>query len=163
MTEQKLMTEMNRQIQEELASEYIYLGMAAYFASENLPGFSSFFKIQAAEEKEHGMKFFDFLDEIGRDVELFELPQPKCSYESPVDAVKAALEHEKHITARIHFLMDLATEERYYPAVSFLNWFVEEQVEEESTFRDLLARMEMVGGRGHGMLMLDGKLGERKE
>jgi ferritin len=152
---------MNQQIQEELFSSYIYLSMAAYFESLNLRGFGHWMRSQAEEEKEHAMKFFDHINERGGRVQLKAIDAPPVEFDSPLAAFRRAFEHEQKITGLIHDLYRLATEEGDYPAYSLLQWFVDEQVEEEDSTSAVVERLEMVGDNKVGLLMVDRELAQR--
>lgn len=157
----KLVEELNLQIKYELYSANLYLAMAAYCASQNLDGFVNFFTIQASEERLHAMKFFNFLKEKHARIHIAALDQPKGEYKTVIDLIEAALKHEQFVTKRIYGLMDLAVEEKEHSTISFLKWFVDEQVEEEATFSELLSNLQLVGTTGSGIIMIDGELGKR--
>ncbi len=161
MLTEKLETELNEQIKYELYSAYYYLSMAAYFDDNDLDGFSNFFKVQAEEEQFHAMKFYNFINEKGGRVTLKAIDQPPANFESIADVYKKALEHEQFVTKRIYTLMDLAMEEREHATISFLKWFVDEQVEEEDTMEGILKKVERVGEQGQGILMLDNEMAQR--
>jgi ferritin len=152
---------MNQQIQEELFSSYIYLSMAAYFESLNLRGFAHWMRTQAEEEKEHAMKFFDHINERGGRVQLKAIDAPPIEFDSPLAAFRRAFEHEQKISGLIHDLYRLASEEADYPAYSLLQWFVDEQVEEEASTGTVVERLEMVGDNKVGLLMVDRELAQR--
>lgn len=151
----------NNQINEEMFSAYLYLSMAAYFDDNNLPGFGHWFKQQAREEMFHAMKFYNHLVERGGSVELYALKEPKKTWDSPLEAFSDALQHEEHITGCINELMDLAINEKDYAARNLLNWFVDEQVEEEASVGEILEKLKLIGDKGHMLLMLDNELGAR--
>jgi ferritin len=159
---QNLHDELNLQINRELSSEYDYLAMAAHFESLNLDGFTNFFKIQAAEEHFHAMKIFNFLNAIGGRVRLKALKEPKESYNSIYDVFEAALKQEQYIADCIDNLMDMAIKDNNHAVMSFLKWYVDEQVEEIDLFNRLIAKVQLVGNEGHGILMLDNELGKRQ-
>ncbi|MBI5421729.1 ferritin [Candidatus Peregrinibacteria bacterium] len=129
---------LNDQIREELYSSYLYLSMAAFFAFRGLRGFSSWMKEQASEEVKHAMRFFDFVSTHGGNVILDALAMPPSDFESPQKAFEAALEHEKFITGRIHDLHKLAGKENDVATQSMLQWFIDEQVEEEEQVQKVL-------------------------
>ncbi len=158
----KMQDALNEQIKEELASAYIYLGMAAYCESINLRGFAQWMRAQSNEELEHAMKFYDYVHERGGRVVLQALAQPQAEYAGPVDVFEKTLAHEQYITGRIHKLYALATEENDYASLSVLQWFVDEQVEEESGVGDILDALKMIGDKGQALYMLDQKLGARE-
>ncbi len=161
MLSEKLVNVLNEQIKYEMYSENLYLAMAAYCASEDLDGFSNFFKVQAEEEKFHAMKLFDYIIDMNGRAEISALDQPDNTYTSVLDAFKKAYEHEQLVTKRIYNLMDIAVGEREHATISFLKWFVDEQVEEESMFSNLLKKLERVGEDGHGIYMIDNELAKR--
>ncbi|HCX72126.1 MAG TPA: ferritin [Candidatus Cloacimonas sp.] len=161
MISEKLQDAINEQINRELYSGYLYLSMAAYFDSMNLPGFASFMKVQLEEERFHTMKFYDFVNERGGRVVLKKIAQPPVDFDSPVEVFELSLKHEQSVTKMINELMDLAIAENDHAAKSFLNWYVDEQVEEENTMNGIVNKLKMVGGKGHGMLMMDNELATR--
>ncbi len=161
MLSEKLLNELNEQIKYELYSAHLYLGMAAYCASEDLDGFANFFKVQAEEEKFHAMKFFDYVNEKGGRVRMQALAEPMNDYESILDVFEKAYEHEQFVTKRIYTLMDIALDEREHATVSLLKWFVDEQVEEESNMEGIIKKIKRIGDHGHGIFMLDAELAQR--
>lgn len=159
----KLHKELNIQIQEELFSAYLYYAMAAWFESENFPGFGHWMRVQAMEEVTHAHKFHNHILERGGEVELLEIAKPQMKWKSPIDALKAAYAHEQHITSRIHFLMDIAQEDHDHAAVvGLLNWFVEEQIEEEVTADEAVQKLSLIGDNKNGLYMLDKEMGARQ-
>ncbi|MEM3341506.1 MAG: ferritin [Thermoplasmata archaeon] len=163
MMKEELAKEFNKQINEELFSEYLYLSMAAYYYDNNLKGFAHWFMIQAKEERKHAMKFFDHLIERGVRVELLPIQQPRKEWASPLEAEEDAYKHECHITSRINFLLDLAYKEKDYAAIEMLNWFAKEQVEEEANASEILAHLKKIKEHYGGLMQLDHNLGKRKE
>jgi ferritin len=151
----------NDQIKIELHSAYTYLAMAAYFDSVSLPGFAHWFLNQSQEEVKHAMKFFTFMHDRGARVVLQTLEQPVIDFTSPLGAFEAALAHERAVTASIHRLYELAATQSDYPTQVLLNWFVEEQVEEEKTAADIVAQLQLADGHSAALLMLDRQLGTR--
>ena len=161
MIRENLMAELNEQIKFEIFSENLYLAMAAYCADQDLDGFANFFKIQAEEEKFHAMKNFDYIIERDGRARISAIDEPQNDFASILDAFQKAYEHEQFVTKRIDTLMDLAIEERDHATVSFLKWFVDEQVEEESLFRGLIAKLERIGENSAALHMLDAELAQR--
>ncbi len=151
----------NEQINKELFSEYLYTSMQAWFANENLDGMATWMKVQSQEEHFHAMKFFDYLIERGGKVELLAIDKPEVDFGNPLKAFKGALEHEQFITKSINDLMDLAIAENDHATKGFLNWYVDEQVEEEASVDSIVHRLEMVGEHMHGIFMLDRELASR--
>jgi ferritin len=161
MLAEKLLEELNEQVRYEYESAHYYLAIAAYFKSEDLEGFAHFFEIQAEEERFHAQKFSNFIDEMGERVIMKALGEPRNEFDSIADAIKYALHHEKGVTKRIYKLMDIAQNESCYPAIGMLQWFVDEQVEEEATMDALLKKVERIGENGNGIYMLDSELAQR--
>lgn len=152
---------LNEQIKHEFYSFYLYLSMAGSFEVANLTGFAHWMRKQSEEEREHAMKIFDFLLDRGEHVQLQTIDQPPDAFRSPLDTFEQALEHEKEITSRIHKLYGLSVQENDYPAQVFLNWFVEEQVEEEKSATEIVERLSMAGEDSTALLLLDKELSER--
>lgn len=161
MINDKMQKAINVQINEEANSAYLYLAMSAYFESANLPGFAHWMKLQAQEELEHAMKFFGYLIERGGTVHLKPITEPPVAWKSPLEAFEAAYGHEQHITDCIHKLVELASKEKDYASVNFLQWYVKEQVEEEAHASAIVAKLQMVGESKNGLFMMDHRLGER--
>jgi ferritin len=161
MLNKKLESAINDQIQRELASAYIYLSMAAYFEANTLPGFANWMRIQFHEEQAHAFKFFDFVYDRGGVVELQAIEQPPVQFSSPIEVFEKTLAHEQLVTGHINDLYTLALEERDYPSQTLLQWFIDEQVEEEKNAGDILDLLKMVEGNPHALLMLDRELGAR--
>lgn len=153
---------LNDQINEELSSYYIYLSMQAYFESESLDGFATWMEFQAQEEVEHAMRIFRFLNGRGGRVRLQEIEEPKQSWNSPLEAFEDAYEHEQYISQTINDLVDLAEEKDDKATLNMLDWFVEEQVEEEDSTGEVVDKLKMVGDSGAGLLALARQLGERQ-
>ncbi len=161
MIPEKIGKAFNEQIQKELFSAYLYLSMSAYFLDQGLDGIAQWMRAQAFEEAVHGMKFFDHLAERGGRVELEAVEKPQLEWKSAVEAFKAAMKHEEYITGEINKLAKLSEEESDYASKSLLQWFVDEQVEEESSVSKVLQQLEMVKDSPHGLLMMDKELGAR--
>ena len=162
MINKKIETAINEQINEELYSAYLYLSMSGYFDSEDLPGFAQWMYAQYQEEVEHAMRFYRYLQDRGGRVHLHAIKEPQHAWDSPLEAFEAALEHEKYITGCINDLVDLAESEHDRATFNMLQWYVDEQVEEEASVEEIVAKLEMVGDSGNGLLMLDRELGQRQ-
>ena len=161
MISKKLEDAINYQINRELFSEYYYLSMASYFSSVGLSGFENFFLIQVEEERFHAMKMYKFLNEKGGKVTLQAIEEPKTEFKSPLEVFELAYTHEKLVSKLINELMDLAIQENDHAAKNHLNWFVDEQVEEEDSMDTIVNKLKLIDGEGYGLLMLDKELGER--
>jgi ferritin len=153
---------MNEQINKELFSAYLYLSMAAYFEGKNLPGFAHWMRVQADEEREHAMKFFDFIQETGGRVLLAGIAAPKTDWSSSLEVAEEVAAHEAKVTASIYALYELALQEKDYPAQIMLQWFISEQVEEEKNAGEIVATIKLIEDRGTAVLMLDHQLAKRK-
>lgn len=154
---------MNEQINRELFSSYLYLSMAAYFEDRNLPGFANWMRIQAEEEREHAMKFYDFILERGGRVLLKAIDAPKTDWNSALEVAEEVAAHEAKVTASINSLYELAMKEKDYPAQIMLQWFITEQVEEENNAGELVDNLKLIEERGTAILMLDHHLSKRKD
>ncbi len=161
MLNKKVQGAINEQIKNELYSGYLYLSMSAYFEANNLPGFARWMRLQAEEEQEHALKFFDFVNDRGGRVMLQTIDQPPVEFESPRAIFEQTLEHEQKVTHLIHQLYELALEENDYPSQVMLQWFIDEQVEEEKNATEIVETLRMVGDKGQALVMLDRQLGRR--
>jgi len=162
MIGQKMQTAMNKQIQREIDSAYLYLSMAAYFESQNLNGMAHWMKVQAKEEMGHAMKLYEHIYDRGGRVKLFAIEEPKHEWASPLEAFQAAHKHEQFISSKIHELVELAETEKDKAAMPTLQWFVAEQIEEEASPLKIVQMLERIGASGNGLIMLDVQLGKRE-
>ncbi len=161
MMNPKIQDAINAQINAELYSAYLYLSMAQHFEAEGLPGFANWFKIQFKEEQDHATIFMNYINQRGGRVILKAIDAVPTSWESPMDAFKATLEHEQKVTALINNLYTLAVEEQDYASRDRLNWFITEQVEEEDNCRTLIDKLRLIGDNGMGLYMLNTELAGR--
>lgn len=159
---EKMAEALDKQFNEELNSAYLYQSMAADFYAKNLAGFGAWMDKQAAEERTHADKIHRFLDDRGSRVHHAALPKPQSEWEHPLDAMKAALKHEEYITQCIHDLVKLSRKEGDIATEVFLGWFVNEQVEEESSVQSLIDKLEMVGDNTFGVYQLDKEVSARQ-
>jgi len=157
----KMEEAINKQINAELYSAYLYLSMAAYFESTNLPGFAKWMELQAEEEKQHAMKLYHYVIERGGRVILDAIQKPQSEWKSPLDVFEAVYAHEQHVTELIYNLMDMAKSEKDYASEVMLHWFVKEQVEEEANASSILEHIKMVKDSVNGILQYDKMLGKR--
>ncbi len=153
----------NSQINKELESSYIYLSMSAWFAQNNLKGFSNWMSVQASEENKHAMKLFNFLIDRGGEVKLDSIAKPKQAWKSPLEAFEDAYEHEKFITKSIDELRTLAVKEKDQATEVMLDWFVNEQVEEEANTSEIVGKLKLIKDMPPALMMLDHQLDKRKE
>jgi ferritin len=161
MMSKKMEKALNEQINAEAYSAYLYLAMAAYFEAENLPGLASWMRIQTQEETAHALKFFDFVNERRGRVVLKGIDQPQKEWKSPLAAFEAAFEHEQLVTGRINDLVNLAVEEKDHATGAFLQWCVNEQVEEETSVDRIVQMLKMAEKAPGAMFMIDRELGQR--
>lgn len=152
---------MNEQINKELFSSYLYLSMAAHFEDKNLAGFAHWMRTQADEEREHAMKFYDFILERGGRVMLKGIDAPRTEWSSSLEIAEEVAAHEAKVTASIYELYEIAMQEKDYPAQVMLQWFISEQVEEEKNAAELVANLRLIEDRGTAVLMLDHRLAKR--
>ena len=157
MISKKMAKALNEQVKYEFESYWIYMAMAFALETMNLKGFAQWFFGQAEEEKGHAMKIANYILDQGEEVLLTELAAPKTKYESVKAICKGALAHEKKITGDINKLVALARKENDYATETFLHWFVNEQVEEESSTQELVDMVSMATGPGQ-LLMLENRL-----
>jgi ferritin len=163
MLSKTLQNGFNDQIQKELYSSYLYLAMAAHFESVTLPGFASWMKKQADEERGHAMRLWEHVYDRGGKVELKAIEQPPAAFGKPLEVFHQVLEHEQKVTGWINALYALALKEGDTAAQICLQWFVHEQVEEEKTASDLIEQLKMAGDQAFGALFMDKHvLGDRK-
>jgi len=158
-----LYKELNEQVRKELYSAYLYMSMAPYFDSLKLKGFAHWMKVQAEEESSHAMKIYDYLNSRGERVIFESIDKPPSDFKSPVDVFEKTLEHEKKVTKSIGNLFNLSKEKNDSDAGSFLQWFVNEQVEEERNVLTILEKLKEIRGNEQLILMLDKELGSREE
>ena len=158
----KIRKAINKQINAEMYSAYLYLAMAAHFETKNLLGAASWFKVQFKEENTHAMKFYEYVLERGGKVELADIEAPKSEWKSLQEAFAEVYAHELKVTGLINGLMKLAKDEFDYATESLLKWFIDEQIEEEANASIILEKLKMIKDSANGILMLDHELGERK-
>ncbi len=161
MMNEKLQAAFNDQINKELYSEYLYLAMKIYFLEQNLNGFANWFDVQVQEERAHAMGLFDYLNDREGTLKLEAIDKPVVEGNTPVAIFEQVLKHEKFVTERISALMDVADEAHDRAALSFLDWYIKEQVEEEATASTILGTLRLIGDDKKGLLMLDRELAAR--
>ena len=161
MLSEKMQEKLNSQLNAELYSAYLYLSMSAYFESLNLPGFANWMRVQAREEQMHAEKFFDHINERDGRVSLRPIDGPPTTWTSPLAVFEEVYRHEQKVTGLINSLVSASLKESDHATNSFLQWFVTEQVEEESSAQKVLQSLKLVGKDGAGLLMLDRELAQR--
>lgn len=155
---EKLEKAFNNQINKEFYSEYLYLSMLAYFERMNLQGFKNWMNVQMQEEHAHAMGMFNYLHERGGKVVLQAIEQPKTDWTSPVDVFEHVLEHEKYVTSLINELADVAEEVKDRAAISFVDWYLKEQVEEEANASNVLKTLKLICNDTNCLYMYDKEL-----
>ncbi len=155
MISKKLHEAINAQINAELWSAYLYLAMSLDAEAKGYKGFANWFYIQFQEEQAHARIFMNYLNSQDAKVELLPIAEVPAAWDSVLDMYKQTLEHEKKVTALIHNLAAIATDDRDFASINRLNWFIDEQVEEEESARDMVGAVEAVEGNKYGMYMLD--------
>ncbi|WOO86384.1 ferritin [Mollicutes bacterium LVI A0039] len=162
MISKRLAEKLNDQMNFENESAHLYLAMANFCKGANLNGAESWMVAQFKEEKYHGKKIYDYLHEQGAEVTITGFETPQNTYDNLLDVLEASLAHEKKVTARINELMQIAKEENDYASEAFLQWFILEQVEEEDTLNDLIARYHLYPQPAH-LLLFDKDMGLRTQ
>jgi ferritin len=163
MLSKKLQDGLNRQINAELGSAYLYLSMAAWFDAENWPGAAAWMRVQAKEEVGHAMKIYAYVNDQDGRVKLAAIAAPPATFRNAQDVWQRTLEHEQEVTASIHGLYELAQREKDFATQALLQWFASEQVEEEKTARQLLEEVKKIGPSSTAMFFQDRHLGKRAE
>ena len=161
MISAKMNDAINQQINAELYSSYMYYAMVSYFEDMGLSGFATWMKVQVQEEVFHANKMFEYVNERGGRVQLMSIEAPPSEWDSPMAVFDAVLEHEQKVTSLINGLVDVANSENDHAAKIFLQWFVEEQVEEEASVSDILSKLRLTADYPGGLFMMDKELGTR--
>lgn len=161
MISKKMEDALNGQVNAELYSAYLYLSMESYFRSKNMNGFANWMRVQTQEEMSHVMKIYAFIDERGGRIVLKAIEGPPTQWDSPLAVFEAVSEHEQKVTGLINELVDLAIAEKDHATNIFLQWFVNEQVEEESSADQVVQQLKMVENAPGGIFMFDRELGQR--
>lgn len=159
MLSEKMLNALNTQIKKELFSEYYYMAMSAYCDSIDLPGMAAFMMAKSAEEREHAMRLYKYVQDRGGRIILQAIPQPKTDFSGFREVFETMLEHEKTVTKSIHDLYDLALKENDYASQVELQWFIQEQVEEEKEASDILTQINRIGENQTAVFMMDQRLG----
>lgn len=161
MMNKKVEEAINSQINYEFYSSYLYLSMSAYFTSVNLKGFANWMNIQAQEELMHGMKMYQYILSRNGIVTLQPLSGPETTWKSTLDVFEKTYAHELTVTSRIHAIADLAMQEKDHATSVFIQWFINEQVEEESNDTGIIDELKMIADSREGLFMLDRELATR--
>lgn len=151
----------NEQINKELYSEYLYLAMKLHFEDMNLQGFVNWFDVQVQEEHAHAVGFMNYLTERGGSVKLMAIDKPEVKGSTPLEVFKQVLEHEEYVTSLINGVADVAEKVKDRAAMSFVDWYIKEQVEEESNVGNVLKTLELIGDDKKALLLFDKDLATR--
>ncbi|TCL43751.1 ferritin [Harryflintia acetispora] len=152
---------LNAQVNQEFYSAYLYLDFASYFTDKGLDGFANWYQVQAQEERDHAMLFYQYLHNNNFRVVLEAIAKPDQTPQAPMDPLKAGLAHEEYVTRLIHAIYAAAQEAKDFRTMQFLDWFIKEQGEEEKSAHDLITKMELFGGEAKGLYLLDSELAAR--
>lgn len=161
MLSKNLLGALNDQMNFEFYSAHAYMAMAAYCTSESYDGFANFFLVQAEEERFHAMKLYNYINDRGERAIVTGFSNPNNDYKSILEAFEIALEHEREVTKRIYNLSDIALDEREHATMTFLKWFVDEQVEEEASFDNIIQKLKRVMNDSNALFMIDAELAKR--
>jgi len=153
---------LNKQVNREFYSAYLYLAMSSYFESTNMGGFAHWMRVQAGEESDHAMKIYKYISGRGGRAELLAIEAPKAKWTSAGKVFEEVYAHEQKVTAMINALVDLAIREKDHATFEMLQWFVREQVEEEKQASDILAQIRMVGDTPGHLIYIDRHVGKRE-
>lgn len=152
---------LNDQINKELFSAYLYMSFADYYEQEGLAGFANYYMVQAAEERDHALIFRKYLLDNGKTVQLKAIDQPEAAFSSYLEPLEAALEHEKYVTRLINDIYGAAYDVKDYRTMKFLDWFIEEQLEEETNGDDMITKMKLFGTDAKALYDLDQEYASR--
>ena len=158
---EKIRELLNTQINKEFYSAYLYLEFSNYFKSEGLDGFANWYMIQAQEERDHAMLFYQYLQNENQPVTLLAIDAPTREFSSHMDVLLAGLKHEQYVTSLIHDIYGAAYELKDFRTMQFLDWFVKEQGEEETNANDMITKMELFGSDPKSLYMLNQELAAR--
>lgn len=161
MLTDKMQDALNKQVNAEFYSAFLYLGLSAFFEDLELKGFAHWMRMQYAEEEIHALKLLDFIHERDGQVQLAAIDAPDFDVDSPLAAFELTLAHERKVTGLINDLVYISNGERDYATHNFLQWFVSEQVEEEANVNEVLQQLKLVGGDSTGLFMLDRDMAAR--
>lgn len=161
MLSEKMTEALNSQINKEMYSAYLYMAMSAHSTYSGLDGFANWFMVQYQEEMTHAMRIYNYLKDQGARIDLQAIDQPPVEFGTPLDMFEKTLAHEQFVTKSINDLVTLANEEKDYATGIFLQWFVTEQIEEESNDNEIIGKLKLAGEDGNGLFMIDKELGAR--
>lgn len=161
MLSKKMYTALNKHMNTELYSAYLYLNMAAAAGAMGFKGTAVWFNVQYQEEMVHFQKFYDYINSQGEQAVVSQMAAPKSTFKALQNMFDETLTHEQFITKCINDLTELASVEKDHASRIFLQWFITEQIEEEENDREIIGKLKLIGDNGYGLLMLDNELGTR--
>ncbi|HEO70683.1 MAG TPA: ferritin [Candidatus Hydrogenedentes bacterium] len=161
MLSDKMLEALNKQVNAEMYSAYLYFSMSSYLASVSLNGFANWARVQAQEEMTHAMRFYNYINETGGRATMLAIDAPQAEWDGPLAVAEDVLEHEKKVTSLINDLMTLAIKEQDYATQAELQWFISEQVEEEASADEIVQKLKLVENTAGGLFMIDRELGQR--
>lgn len=157
----KVKKALSEQINKEFFSAYLYLSMNQHFEGQDMPGMANWMYQQFLEEQFHAKKMLKYLNSRGVHVELEAIEKPQVEWDTIMQVFKDVLEHEESITASINNIQSIAVDEKDFATMNFLQWFIDEQIEEEENASNLIKQLELIGDNGYGLLMLDKEMAAR--
>lgn len=161
MLSTELTAALNKQMNDEFAAAHAYMAMAAYCAAESYDGFANFYEQQAAEERFHGTKIYNYLNDRDQHAKFTEIAAPKIDFTSVLDTFESGLAQEQQVTASFYNLADIARKDNEYSTISFLNWFLDEQVEEEAMFKKHIDYIKRIKDDANALYLYEKELGAR--
>jgi len=161
MLSKKMEEEFNGQVNKELYSAYLYLSMSSYCAATGFMGFANWMEVQAKEELDHAMKMYDHIIERGGNAKLATIQQPDAVWANLTNVFEATLKHEQFVTSCINHLMEIAVAEKDFASMNFLNWYINEQIEEEANADELVKKLQFIGDDKNALLSLNTELAAR--
>lgn len=161
MISEKLAELLNKQVNNEFHAAHAYVAMAAYCEHHSYSGFANFYLEQAEEERFHAMKLYDYLNDRGIQVRISESPAPKNDFDSLLDTFETSLKQEKEVTKNFYDLSDVAWEEKEYATISFISWYLDEQVEEEASFETHIDNLKRIKDDPGALSLYDNELSQR--
>lgn len=161
MINEKVGKILNEQVNKELYSAYLYLSMSAYFSDMGLLGFANWMRVQFQEEQAHAMFIYDFLLDRGEKVILTAIDAPRNTWANPLEVMEEVLKHEVYVTGLINNVVSVAEEVKDRATMSYMNWFVDEQVEEESNAKEIIDKLKLIGDDKSALYLLDKDLAAR--
>ena len=161
MISKKMNDAINKQVAAEFYSAHLYLSMSSYLESIDLPGFANWMRVQYQEETFHGEKLFDHIIERDGRAVLIDFDAPSAEWDSVLSIFEEAYKHEQKVTSLINNLVDIAMAEKDHASYNFLQWFVDEQVEEEASVKTIVQQLKMVNESKSGLFMMDREVGAR--